>query len=91
MYAEQGLPDIARRFHAAVLDAIDALMAMPEAGPPRHTGGSRQGGLRSWHVKGFGEFHVCYPAHAEPITVVRVLHGMRDTGGILGRQEVEEP
>ncbi len=30
-YAGQGLPDIARRFHWATLEAIDALLAMPEA------------------------------------------------------------
>ena len=57
-YAEQGLPDLARRFHAAVLDAIDALLAMPEAGPPWHTSNTRPTGLRSWHVKGFDEFRV---------------------------------
>ena len=28
-YAEKGLPAIAWRFHGAVLDAIDALLAMP--------------------------------------------------------------
>jgi plasmid stabilization system protein ParE len=89
-YAEQGLPDIARRFHAAVFDAIDALLAMPEAGRPRHTGNPRLTGLRSWHVKGFDEFRVYYLARPEQITVVRILHSKRDTGRILGGQEVEE-
>ena len=36
-YAHKGLPDIARRFYAAALDAINALMAMPEAGLPKTT------------------------------------------------------
>jgi plasmid stabilization system protein ParE len=89
-YAEQGLPDIARRFHAAVLDAIDALLAMPEAGPPKHTGTPRLIGLRSWHVNGFNEFRVCYLARPELITIVRILHSKRDTGTILARQELEE-
>jgi plasmid stabilization system protein ParE len=89
-YAEQGLPDIARRFHTAVLDAIDALLAMPEAGPPNHTGNPRLTGLRSWHVKGFDEFRVHYMACPELITVVRILHSKRDTGTILTRQELEE-
>ena len=35
-YADKGLPDIARRFYAAALDAINA-MAMPEAGLPKTT------------------------------------------------------
>jgi toxin ParE1/3/4 len=89
-YAEQGLPDIARRFHAAVLDTIDALLAMPEAGPPRHTGNPRLTGLRSQHVKGFDAFRVYYLTHPELITVVRILHSKRDTGTILTRQEMEE-
>ena len=89
-YAEQGLPDIARRFHAAVLVAIDALLAMPEAGPSKHTANPRLTGLRSWHVKGFDEFRVYYLAHQELITVVRILHSKRDTGTILTRQEIEE-
>ncbi len=89
-YAEQGLPDIARRFHAAVLHAIDALLAMPEAGPPKQTSNPRLTGLRSWHVKGFDEFRVYYPARREAIIVVRILHTKRDTGRILGEQQVEE-
>ena len=36
-YADKGLPDIARRCYAAALDAINALMAMPEAGLPKTT------------------------------------------------------
>jgi plasmid stabilization system protein ParE len=90
-YAEQGLPDVARRFHTAVLDAIEALLAMPEAGPPKPTNNPRLTGLRSWHVKGFDEFRVYYLARPELITVVRILHSKRDTRAILTRQEVEEP
>jgi plasmid stabilization system protein ParE len=85
-YAEQGLPDIARRFHAAVLDAIDALLAMPEAGPPKRTSNPRLAGLRSWHVRGFDEFRVYYLVHPELITVVRILHSKRDTGAVLATQ-----
>jgi toxin ParE1/3/4 len=55
-YAEQGLPHIARRFLAAVVDSIDALLAMPEAGPPRPSSNPRLAGLRAWPVKGFDEF-----------------------------------
>jgi plasmid stabilization system protein ParE len=90
-YAEQGLPDIARRFHAGVLDAIDALASMPEAGPPTHTGNPRLSGLRSWRVRGFDEFRVYYLASPELVTIVRILHGKRDTSSILARQELEEP
>jgi hypothetical protein len=36
------------------------------------------------------EFRVHDLARPELITVVCVLHGKRDTGTILGRQEIEE-
>lgn len=90
-YAEQGLPDIARRFRTAVLDAIDALLAMPEAGPPKHISNPDLAGLRSWRVKGFDEFRIFYLARPELLTVIRILHGKRDIGTILGTQELEEP
>jgi toxin ParE1/3/4 len=89
-YAEKGLPAIARRFHAAALDAIDALVAMPGAGPPRLTGNPRLSGLRSWPIKGFDEFQVYYLVRPELLIVVRVLHGKRDIGAILDSQELDE-
>jgi plasmid stabilization system protein ParE len=55
-YADQGLPDVARRFYAAALDAIDVLMAMPEAGPPKESSNPQLAGLRRWAIKGFDEF-----------------------------------
>jgi toxin ParE1/3/4 len=90
-YARQGLPQIARRFHAAALDAIDALLAMPEAGPPKATGNPRLAGLRSWSVKDFDAFWVYYIVQPERLTVVRVLHSKQDTGAILEEQDVEKP
>lgn len=90
-YAAMGLPHIARRFHAAVFDAIDALQAMPGAGPPKFFDNPLLAGLRSWSVKGFDDFRVYYLAHAETLTIVRVLHGKRDLGTIFGSQDLEEP
>lgn len=90
-YADKGLADIARRFHAAVLSAIDALLVMPEAGPPKTISNPRLAGLRSWPVKGFDEFWVYYLVRPELLTVVRVLHSKRDIGTILERQGLEEP
>ena len=80
-YAEKGL----------VLDAIDALLAMPSAAPPRPTGNPRLAGLRAWPVKDFDEFWVYYLVHDELLTVMRVLHDKRDVAGILSDQDVEEP
>jgi toxin ParE1/3/4 len=88
-YAEQGLPHIARRFHAAILAAVDALRAMPEAGQPRPTANPALTGLRAWPVKGFDAFWIYYLAGAERLTVLRVLHTKRDIGSTLEDQELE--
>jgi toxin ParE1/3/4 len=90
-YAQQGLLPIARRFHTAALDAIDSLLAMPNAGPPRATSNPSLAGMRMWPVKGFDEFRVYYLVRADAVTVVRILHGKRDTSAILEGEEVEEP
>lgn len=90
-YAEKGLPAISRRFHASVLDAIDALLAMPDAGLPKLTNNHQLAGLRSWQVKGFDAFRVYYLVHPELLTIVRILHGKRDIGTILDEQELGEP
>lgn len=44
-----------------------------------------------WPVKDFDEFRVYYLARPELLTIVRVLHGKREIGMILDRQELEEP
>ena len=90
-YADKGLPEVARRFYAAALDAIDALMAMPDAGPPKPSGNPHLAGLRSWPVRDFDEFRVYYLARPEMLRIVSVLHGKRDIGTILDREEPEEP
>ncbi len=63
----------------------------PGAGPPKFFDNPLLAGLRSWSVKGFDDFHVYYLVQAETLTIVRVLHGKRDLGTILGSQELEEP
>ena len=82
-YLGQGLPRIARRFHAAVWGAIEALLAMPEAGPPRASSDPRLAGLRVWPIKGFDDFRIYYLVPAEGVIVVRVLHGKRDIEATL--------
>ena len=89
-YAEQGVPAVAWRFQASVLEAIDALSGSPEAGTLKFINNPQLAGLRSWPVKGFPAFRVYYLVQPEVLIVVRVLHGKRDIGGILGRQEVEK-
>jgi toxin ParE1/3/4 len=57
-YVEQGVPEIARRFRVAVVEAINALMAMPAAGAPQHISNPTLAALRTWPVKGFDEIRV---------------------------------
>jgi toxin ParE1/3/4 len=89
-YAAQGLADIARRFHAAIYNAIEAVTAMPHAGTPRPSRNPRLEGLRSWPVKGFDEINVYYLVGSDVLTVVRVLHDKRDIAAVLDEQELEE-
>ena len=89
-YAQQGVPAVARRFQASVLEAIDALSGSPEAGTPKFINNPQLAGLRSWPVRSFPAFSVYYLVQPEVLIVVRVLHGKRDIGGILGSQELEE-
>jgi toxin ParE1/3/4 len=77
-YATKGLFDIAGQFHAAVNEAVNAVIATPAAGAPRHFGNPRLTGLRTWPVNGFDDFKVYYLASSEWLTVVRILHGRRD-------------
>ena len=82
-YAEQGVPQVGRRLYAAVLDAMDAVLAMPEAGPPKETRNPRLAGLRSWHVNGFAEMRIYYLLRLDLLTIVRILHSKRDVSRIL--------
>ncbi len=90
-YAEQGLANIARRFSAASVEAIETLILTPEAGPSRHTANTELTGLRTWGVKGFGEFRVYYIIRSDLLIVVRVLHSKQDTGAIFEEQDVADP
>ena len=57
-HAKKALFDIARRFRAAVNEAVKALIATPAAGALRRIDNPRLTGLRTWPVNGFDEFKV---------------------------------
>jgi len=80
--AKKALFDIARRFGAAVNEAVKALTATPAAGAPRHIDNPRLTRLRTWPVNGFDEFKVYCLAS---------LHGRRDIEAVLESQDVEQP
>jgi len=72
------------------MDSLDALLAMPEAGPPRPTSNARLAGLRAWPVRNFGEFWVYYLVHPGRVIVVRVLHSKRDAASLLEGEDVAD-
>ena len=90
-YSEQGLPDVARRFRSSVESSIKLALSRPESGAPKLVRNLALSGLRSWPVKGFGEFRIYYLLRPNTFIVVRVLHGKRDIGAILENQTVEDP
>ncbi len=90
-YAEQGLPEIARRFQRATVAAIDGLLSKPSAGSPKRLSNPQLNGLRSWPVKDFENWRVYYLANADLLTVVRILHGKRDIRAVLENQSGNKP
>jgi toxin ParE1/3/4 len=90
-YLDQNLPDVAERFLLAVKHAIDATIATPDAGAPKHLDNPHLAGLRTWPIQGFDELRVYYLVRDDFLTVVRVLHGRRDIGSILENQRVDDP
>ena len=82
-YADQGLLPVGARFHAAVMAAIAALVAMPRAGAPQPTANPLLAGLRSWPVRGFREVRVYYLVQPDRLLVLRVLHARRDLARLL--------
>ncbi len=89
-YEQQGLSVIADRFAAAVFAAINAAIKTPKAGAPRLVANSALAGLRTWPVKGFGEFRIYYMLRGDVFMVVRILHGRRDIDAILGTQVIDD-
>ena len=81
-YATKGLFDIARRFRAAVNEAVKALIAIPAAGALRHIDIPRLTGPRTRPMNGFDEFKVYCLAS---------LPGRRDIEAVLESQDVEQP
>ena len=81
---DQDAPLTAFRYREAVLESIDQLKPHP------HMGALFSGsisGLRSWPVKGFEAFRICYVESPGVLRVVRVLHGKRNIRRILRNSE----
>jgi toxin ParE1/3/4 len=90
-YTEQGLPDVVTRFRSSVESSIELALSRPKAGSPKLVRNPALCDLRSWPVKGFGEFRIYYLLRGDAFTVVRILHGKRDIGAILEKQTIDDP
>lgn len=78
----------AARFPEATEEAFEQIRKNPGIGAPRQFDNPRLKGLRSWPVPGFEHIRIYYlQPDRHTIRVVRILHGKRDLGRILGSEQ----
>lgn len=80
-------PRAAAAFYDAYERTLTGLERMPEKGRPYR---SKEPGLRSVCAISVGRFRrylIFYRRTGDQVEVLRVLHGARDIGGILGHEE----
>ena len=83
-YIAQDNVDAAIRFYFAVQDAFDKLAVMPGMGAIRPVQNAALKGLRSWPIKGFGNYLIFYmPLPDRGIDVLHILHGARNVDRIV--------
>lgn len=78
LYIGADSPYAAERLLDAVEHAVQFLLENPAAGRVREFRSRRARGVRSWVVKGFPAYLICYRSDGSELEVVRVLHGARD-------------
>ena len=76
--------DAAMRFLRAAEEDFAKLAAMPGMGPACDFAIPNLAGLRSYPITGFRNYLTYYLPGRGGITVIRVLHGARDVGPLLG-------
>ena len=76
--------DAACRFYDAAWKAFRLLAGMPGMGAQRPSDKPALAGLRTWPIKGFRNYLVCYKPMPDGIEVIRVLNGARNLGRIFG-------
>ncbi len=80
-------PDVAFRFRAAIMNAVDQIAFMPGAGAPREVQNPRLSGLRMWIVSEFRNYLIFYITPDGGIDILRVFHGAQDIRSILADEE----
>lgn len=87
---EEDNPIVARRFLAAVQEAVSRICKTPGIGAPKMIKNPKLLGLRSWPVSGFTSIRIYYVMANDKVRVIRVLHGKRDINPML-ENESDEP
>jgi plasmid stabilization system protein ParE len=82
---ERNSAEVALRFLDSVEEAVRVISRNPAAGSPRSF--ANLPGLRSWPVPWFEDIRVYYVHTAGVLRIVRVLHGSRDLGRILKKED----
>jgi toxin ParE1/3/4 len=76
--------EIALRFYDAIDETTKLLAWMPRLGKQRIAQDPTLAELRSWSVKGFGDYLIFYLPRKRGIEVLHVVHGSRDLPRHLG-------
>lgn len=84
---EKNAETTAERFLEAVRDAIEEVCLHPNMGTRKLLTNSALQGLRAWPVKGFPSIRIYYLLEKSTVRIVRVLHGKRDVGPMLEKDE----
>jgi toxin ParE1/3/4 len=80
---ENATPEIAQRFRAAIMNAVDRIAFMPGAGAPREVQNALLSGLRMYVIPDFRNYLVFYLTPEGSVEIVRVFHGAQDITSIL--------
>jgi toxin ParE1/3/4 len=83
-YLERNRAGYGQRFLQAASTTFALLEQLPEAGAVFAAGDPALIGMRHFPVRGFKYYQVFYLPVSGGIDVVRVLHGARNLGAILG-------
>ncbi len=83
-FLAQSSLNVALRFYDAINETTKMLAWMPRLGKRRIARNPVLAELRSWSVKGFGDYLIFYLPRRSGIEVLHVVHGSRDLPRHLG-------
>ena len=75
--------EVAERFFAAMLAALDRVCEMPEIGSRHRFNNPVLVNVRVWPVKGFDKYRIYYRPLGDRIEILRILHAARDIDAIF--------